>query len=369
MTQFIIFISLALVILFGAHYLLYFSVIKFFSIVNSFYKNILLAVLSFLAVSFVLSSILARIQENILTRAFYFVSGYWLGLLLNFIMAVAVIWLIVGIAGFSGMNINRTFLAAIFFVLAIIYSFYGVWNALNPRIKNIFISIPNLPEQWKGKKIVQISDLHLGYVHGENFIRKVVDKINLINPEAVVITGDLFDGMDGNLDYLAVSIKKIYAKKGIFFVTGNHETYLGIDKVFAALEKIDVKILQDEVVDVDGLKIIGLSYPNAGEKKDEAGILKSLKKDFVGQPNILLYHAPFDIDKIKESGVNLQLSGHTHKGQIFPFGYITKLVYKGYDYGLFEMGDYTLYTTSGTGTWGPTMRTGSTPEIVVITLQ
>lgn len=369
MAQFIIFISLALVILFGAHYLLYFSVIKFFSIVNSFYKNILLATLSFLAVSFVLSSILARIQENILTRAFYFASGYWLGLLLNLIMAVAVIWLIVGIAGFSGMNINRTFLATIFFVLAIIYSFYGVWNALNPRIKNISVSIPNLPEQWKGKKIVQISDLHLGHVHGEDFMRKVSGKINLINPKVVTITGDLFDGMDGNLDYLAMAIKEIHAEKGIFFVTGNHETYLGVDKAFAALKKTDVKILQDEVVDVDGLKIIGLNYPNRGENKNEVEILQLLKKDFAGQPNILLNHAPFDIDKIKESGINLQLSGHTHKGQIFPFGYITKLVYKGYDYGLFEMGNYTLYITNGVGTWGPTMRTGNTPEIVAITLQ
>ena len=158
-------------------------------------------------------------------------------------------------------------------------------------------------------------------------------------------------------------------ERGIFFITGNHENFLGTDQVFAAFQNTRVRILQDQVVDVDGLKVIGISYPKRGENKDVVGVLHSLEKYFAGKPNVFLFHAPVHIEEFKNSGVNLQLSGHTHRGQIFPFRYITELVYKGHDYGLYRMGDYTLYTTNGAGTWGPAMRTGNTPEIVVVTLQ
>ena len=104
------------------------------------------------------------------------------------------------------------------------------------------------------------------------------------------------------------------------------------------------------------------------EKKDIVAVLDSLKSDFLGKPNILLYHAPTNIEQIKEAGVNLELCGHTHKGQLFPLKYIVNLIYKGYGYGLHQFGDYTLYVSSGTGSWGPPMRTGSDSEIVVITL-
>ncbi len=356
--QIIIFIILGLVVLGGAHYFLYFSVIRFFQITNALYKNILLAIISFLAVSFVLALFLAHWQENFFTRDFYLKSGFWLGLLVNLILASIIVWLIILVFR----NTNASILAAVFFALALIYSLYGVWNAINPQIKNISVNIPGLPEQWKDKKIIQLSDVHLGIIYKDDFMRSIVEKINSINPEIVAITGDLFDGMDGNLDSLTGSLNDIKAKNGVFFVTGNHETYLGAEKVFAALEKTKVKILKDEVVDLNGLKLIGINYNNDA-------VFESLKNDFKGRPNILLYHSPTNIDQFKEGGVNLQLSGHTHKGQIFPFGYITKLIYSGYDYGLHQWGNFTIYTTSGAGTWGPTMRTGNTPEIVVITLQ
>jgi hypothetical protein len=250
-----------------------------------------------------------------------------------------------------------------------VYSVYGIWNADHPQIKNITVTIPNLPQQWKNKIIVQLSDVHMGHVYRADFLRRIVAKVNAVHPDMVVITGDFFDGMDGDLQQLVRPLNDLGPEKGIFFITGNHETFLGIDKVFAAFQNTRVQILQDQVVDVDGLKVIGIGYPSRGENKDVVGVLHSLKKDFVGRPNLLLFHAPVHIDEFKNSGVNLQLSGHTHQGQIFPFRYITELVYKGYDYGLHRIGDYTLYTTNGAGTWGPAMRTGNIPEVVVITLQ
>jgi len=366
--QIAIFIILALAIIFGAHFLLYFSVIKIFSVYAVFHRRILLAILAFLSVSFILSTFIIYWRENFFTRSFYFISGFWLGLLVNLLIASLLAWIVIFVLKFFGAKADFSFFGAIFFALAIFYAVYGVWNAFNPRVKNISVDIPNLPENWKGKKIVQISDLHIGHIHKKKFLDKVVKEVNSAQPELAAITGDLFDGMDGAMDYLPEAVNSIKAEKGVYFITGNHETYFGLKNVYEILKDTKIIPLYDRVVDIAGLKIIGVSYPERGANKNLAETIGRLKKDFYGQPNILLYHSPTDIEAFKESGVNLQLSGHTHKGQIFPFGFITKFIFKGYDYGLFKMGDYTLYSSCGTGTWGPPMRTGNTPEIVVITL-
>jgi len=270
---------------------------------------------------------------------------------------------------YANITLNKGVFGIIFLGLAFFVSLYGIWNALHPVIKNVTIHIPNIPEEWKGKKIVQLSDVHLGHVYQTGFLRNIVEKVNTLHPKIVVITGDLFDGMDGRLDSLVQPFDAIETENGIFFVNGNHETYLGIEKSLAILQKTRVILMNDNVLDVDGLKIIGINYPNRGEKKDITTVLASLKNQFFEEPNILLYHAPENIDAIKQSGVSLMLSGHTHQGQQFPFRFITNLVHKGYDYGLYTLGDFSLYITSGVGTWGPTMRIGTQSEIVAFTLE
>jgi len=362
-------VLLLLSILFGAHYLLYVSTLYFFSITNILLKQILLFGMAFFALSFIISSLVSHWKENALTRFFYFISGLWLGILTNLMLATIAVFAIIWFAKLIGFNGNPMILGTILFCLALVYSFYGAWEAFNPVIKKISVTIPDLPENWRNKKIVQISDMHLGHIYKQEFVRQIVDKINSINPALVVITGDLFDGMDGNLDNICSPFSELKLKNGIFFVTGNHETYLGIERAYAALEKTNVKIMRDEVADLDGLKLIGINYPLRGEKKDPVIVLESLRKDFFGKPNIFLYHTPVSIKQFSQNGINLQLSGHTHAGQLFPFEWVTKLAYKGYDYGFYQIGAYSLYVSSGTGTWGPAMRTGGKSEITVITLQ
>lgn len=368
-----IFISLffitTIIALFAAHWFLYFSLIRFFGLQSSTNKWTIAAVLFFLAVSFIVALLLTHWKENEFTRALYYLSGFWLGFLANLVLSLAIAWIIFLIVRYFGIEINSGILGAVFILLAVAYSVWGVWNASNPVIKQINVSIPNLPAAWKGQKIVQLSDVHLGLTNRKDFMEKVVQKVNAENPAAVMITGDLFDGMDGDLGTLATPINDIKAPKGIYFVTGNHETYLGLKEVFAALEKTAVKVLNDEMMDADGLKIIGTSYPEMEGNKNIPEVLSGLKAKYFGQPNVLLYHSPSDINQIKNMGINLELCGHTHKGQIFPFHLITKMIFHGYDYGLHTLGNYTLYTTSGTGSWGPPMRTEGRGEIVVITLQ
>ena len=123
---------------------------------------------------------------------------------------------------------------------------------------------------WQGKKLVQLSDVHLGRVLGADFLSRVVDKVNAQNPAMVLITGDLFDGADGNLEELVAPLNRLVAPQGIYFVTGNHETYLGVQRSCAALRETPVRVLTDERVVVDGLQVIGISYPERGHALDFA---------------------------------------------------------------------------------------------------
>jgi uncharacterized protein len=362
------FLALGVAVLFGSHYFLYFSLIHFFSITDKTDARILLAVITLLSLSFIISSIIAHIKENSLSRVFYFLSGFWLGFLVNLTLATIFLWIVILAAEFFDYEIIRKPLTVFFYLIALGYSVYGSWNATRPRIKNIKVSIPGLPEHWKNKKMVQLSDLHIGHIFKSSFVSKIVDQINAIKPEITVITGDLFDGMDGNFDLSLKILDTMHSKKGIFFITGNHETFLNTSVIFSALEKTNVRVMRDEVIDLDGLKLIGINYPEHKEIKDPLKVIEDLKPQFSGNPNILLFHTPTNICQFKNSGVNLMLSGHTHRGQIFPFKYIAQILFKGYDYGLHKIDNFTIYITSGAGTWGPTMRTGNAPEIVVITL-
>lgn len=362
-------LAIFLGVLFGAQFFLYVSIVRFFSIIDISNKLVVSMSTAFMPLSFIIASTLAALKENAFTRNFYIFSGVLLGVMANLFLASLAIWMVLWISRVLNISIPIPLLAVAIFSIALVVSLYGVWNTGHPVTKKIVVTIPNLPDTWKGKRIVQLSDVHLGYVYQPAFMERVAAQVDALEPEMVVITGDLFDGMDGNLELSMDPLNAIRSKQGTFFVNGNHETYFGLDKTYALLDKTDIRVLKDEVVDINGLKVIGIGYPERGSRKDVVGTLLALADRWRGHPNILLFHAPTHIDEFAQAGINLQLSGHTHKGQIFPFNFITKIMYKGHDYGLYVNGKYTLYTTNGVGTWGPSMRIGNRPEIVEITLQ
>jgi len=363
---FIFFFSIFIVILGGTHFFLYFSLVKFLNIEAAGSKIWLAVIIFFLAISFIVSSILTHYSENFVMKALYFSSGLWLGAGLNLIMAFIVSWIIVGIARVSGFQFDHRYLVIFSIIFAVVYAGYGVWNAYHPKIKNITVKINNLPEAWRGKTAVQLSDVHLGHILGANFLAGVVQQVNAENPDMVFITGDLFDGMDGNLDTLVGPLNDIKAPEGTYFVTGNHETYLGVSNALAVLEKTPVKVLNDELVNIDGMQIVGVSFPERGTSKNIEETIKNMSGFNAGNPSILLYHNPRQVEQARNSGVNLQLAGHTHKGQLFPIRFIDLLIYGKYYYGLHQEGNFSIYTSAGVGTWGPTIRTDADPEIVVI---
>ncbi len=387
----ILFLAVILAITTATHLLLYKAIVSFWGITSPLAKSILLGGLVLLSLSFMASFFLLRIQENQFSIGFYIFSATWTGLFLNLLMAAGACWLLISLLRIIGQNPNTRWIVAIGLLLAGLYTAYGIWNALHPRVKEITVTIKELPPQWRNKIIVQLSDIHLGHVHGHRFLDGIIDKVNGIQPEIILITGDLFDGMDASFFDLAKPLDRLRAPQGVYFVTGNHETYVGLKRALQVLSQTRIRVLNNEVINIDGLEIIGVGYPGIYDKSDIRGLDKLEQSSSNHAPRILLFHTPTSIrlkdeDEFdqhfttywipdtsfklpRELGVGLQLSGHSHAGQIVPFGLLTKLIYKGYDYGMRREGDFSIYTTSGLGTWGPPMRTGNSPEIVVIKLQ
>jgi predicted MPP superfamily phosphohydrolase len=386
----ILFLAVILAITTGAHLLLYKAIVSFGGVTNPLVKSILLVSLVLLALSFMASFFLLRIQENQFTIGFYIFSATWTGLFLNLLLAAGACWLLISLLRIIGQNPNTRWIAAVGLILAILYTAYGIWNALHPRIKDVTVTLKSLPPEWQNKTVVQLSDIHLGHVHGQRFLDNIITKVNAIQPEIIFITGDLFDGMDASFFDLIKPLDQLSASQGVFFVTGNHETYVGLKRALDVLSRTRIRVLNNEVINIDGLQIIGVGYPGIHDRDDIRGLEKLELPSANHAPRILLFHTPTSIrlkdeDEFgqhfstywipdtsftlpRELGVDLQLSGHSHAGQIAPFGLLTKLIYKGYDYGLRREGDFSIYTTSGVGTWGPPMRTGNSPEIVVIRL-
>lgn len=373
---------------FGFHFFVFRSIIKFFRIENSRTRKILSAAFIFLSLSFIISILLTRWRDNVFTKTFYILSASWVGVLMNLLTASLLLWALVFVLRLAKRKYNYQPAGVIIFSLAIIYSFFGAYKAFNPVITNVEAEISGLNEEWRDKTIVQLSDVHLGNVHGRRFLEKIIKKIDAINPDLVLITGDLFDGMNGNLDSFTEPLNRIKTKKGVYFVTGNHEYYLGVKKPLNFLLKTKINILYNQIVDIDGLQIVGVSFPLPDVKNNLDETFRNYKES---EPSILMFHTPTSIndDKksqsstqvssywrpytdfsfAKEKGIDLQLSGHSHGGQIFPFTLLTKYLYNGYYYGLKKEGSFSIYTSSGTGTWGPPMRTGTKSEIVVIRLK
>jgi predicted MPP superfamily phosphohydrolase len=367
---FAVFFLVALSVLYFAHYFLYVSIVHFFAVSGGGRKLTLALIIFLLPTSFIAVEILARRTANLFFNALFFSSTLWLGVAATLLTFFVVAWVLWGASRLLTHSPSPALFGWAAVVLAGLYSGYGVWNARHPRIEDVTVKIRNLPSAWSGRKAVLLSDVHLGHILGAPFLEDLVQKINAQEPAIVFIVGDLFDGGDGNLDALVHPLNSLKAPLGTYFVTGNHETYLGVERAYAALATTPAKVLRDEMVVIDGLQIIGVSYPERGFSRNLAEVLANLPGFKPRQmPSLLLYHNPTAVEEAKKAGISLQLSGHTHHGQIFPIQFISRLIYGKYYYGLHVEGDYTIYTSSGAGTWGPMMRTGNHPEIAVIHLE
>lgn len=361
---FILIIGVIVVAIGGSHAFLYFTVAHFFAL-GDVGEYLIIAGLVTLPSAFIASIIAAHYRDTWLVRVLYYISGLWLGFVTHCTLVWILLWWGYWLARAFGYTLPMPQLVLSTGIAAVIYTIYGAWNALTPRLVEIRVRIPGLPEAWRGKTAVQLSDFHLGLVFRERFLARVMQKVKSVAPHILFITGDILDGTDGNFKSHLAPLHGYLPPWGTFFITGNHEVYLGIERVEEILKTAPLRVLNDEIAEVEGVQIIGIRYSKRSLKRDLSKVL-----DRIGftpaKPSILLYHEPEQVEEMQKKGINVQLSGHTHKGQLLPFALLTWLFYKKYHHGLHRKENYTLYTSSGVGIWGPTVRTGSVPEIVVI---
>ena len=359
------FIAVIQTILFLAHFFLYES---WTFATGGHSSGGLKLVLGVLSVSFMTASLLAFRYTNRAVRALYKVSAIWMGLLSFLLIAAAGTWVIFGLGWLVKLRLNFRWILEVLSGIGLVLGIYGLFNASWTRITRATVRLANLPDTWRGRKAALISDLHLGHVRNGSFLRRMVAKVLREEPDAIFIAGDLFDGTAIDAGRAAEPLKQLSAPQGVYFVAGNHEQFGSDHEYLNAVAAAGVRVLSNEKVEVDGMQIIGVPYRNAFERSRFVSVLHAIGLDRK-RASILLSHAPDNLDVAETAGVSLQLSGHTHLGQFVPWSWIARRIYRQFVYGLSRIGNMQVFTSSGAGTWGPPLRLGSNPEIVMLEFQ
>jgi predicted MPP superfamily phosphohydrolase len=365
-----VFISIVQSILWLGHGFFYLTLASFFGAPATSWGVKLTLIL--LSVSFVLASLLAWYSHRPLVRMFYTVSAVWMGFASYFLWASLLSWVVYGIARMAGINWEPRAVASFFFAAAVLAGLYGIINAAWLRVTRVTVALPNLPQQWRGRVAALISDTHLGHVRNGRFIRRVVTKLAALKPDVVFLAGDLYDGTSGNFAKLAEPWKVLTARHsppvvphGVYYIAGNHEEFYSDAEFLGPLLGSGVRALNNEKVDVDGLQVVGVHYRDAVHPDHYRDLLRNYRVDR-SRASVLLLHAPVHLEIAEAEGISLQLSGHTHGGQFFPWTWIAGRVWGKFIHGLQRLGGLLVYISYGAGTWGPPMRVGTTPEIVLI---
>jgi len=309
-----------------------------------------------LSLSFPACTLLEKFFPNTATMLFYTLASIWLGVLF---LLLSTLVLLEPLRPF--MNINTPLMGKSVSAFVALLSLFGLVNALFIRVAEVRIPLAGLEQPVRA---VLLSDLHVGTIHNSGFLKRVVAKTNDLQPEVIFITGDFFDGTGPITGTTVQPLAGLQARS--FFIMGNHEKFFGMDRVQGLMEPVGVRVLRNEVEQYRGLQIIGIDYPERENSKDNE-VIGGLTFDRA-RPSVLLYHSPVGIEEARRAGVSVQLSGHTHNGQLYPFNFFAKLLYR-YTRGLYDLDGLLLYVTPGTGTWGPPMRLGSSNEITLITFE
>jgi uncharacterized protein len=347
----ILFMILFVSVVFSMYYYTIYSFAKLFSYNN--FKVIIISSFSLLSL-LIFSSIIIKSFLNIFTRVIYIISNLILGII--FISFFIFIFYKIFSYFIAVPEIYSKYFILIIILLLTIISIYSGYSI---KVKEIDIVFPVKKEI----KLVHLSDVHIGAIHNGPYIKRIVDKTNNLNPNLIVITGDLFDGSAMPSEE---AIRYLNNFNGPTFLSfGNHEYYEGEEKVNKALSKTRLVPLRNELVQFDSLQIFGADDPSFGKSLKE--ILPNA--EFSDRmPVILLYHQPKDIEVAQEYKINLILSGHTHKGQIFPFSILAYFGNNRFLSGLYYLENTILYVSEGSGTWGPPLRIGSRNTITLIRL-
>jgi uncharacterized protein len=360
----VIFVSVVQSILFLTHFFIY-KTWTFAAPENEATALWLKVAVGALSVSFLAASLLAFRYSNPTVRTLYRIAAVWLGIVSFLFFAAGVSWVIFGVARLAGVGVNFHVIVAVLYAASVLVGVAGVLNAGWTRIRRITVRLENLPETWRGRTAALVSDLHLGHVRNGRFLRRIVAQVMRENPDAVFLAGDLYDGTAIDAGKAAEPLRALRAPQGTYFVAGNHEQFGDDSRYLQAVSNAGVRVLHNEKVEADQLQIVGVPYNQASRDENFQKVLRQIGVDR-NRASILLTHAPDRPHIAEREGISLQVSGHTHVGQFYPWTWMARWIYRQFVYGLSRIGKMLIYTSSGAGTWGPPLRLGSSPEIVFL---
>jgi uncharacterized protein len=302
---------------------------------------------------------------------FKMIGSYWFAVLQYALLLLPItnlIALIVILSGFSK-EMVITLAGIIDLVIFGILFMYGSFNAYSPVVRSYTVTIPNLHSKGPGLKIAMASDMHFGHLSGVAHLRRLVKEIDGLKPDIILLPGDIID--DDPEPFIQKKMgdimKDLSAPLGVFGVLGNHEYYGGaIPQFVAEMDRIGIRILQDEVVKIeDYFYLVGRKDKTDSKRESIEALLKNLNPDL---PIIMMDHQPSDIKQAEKFGVDILLSGHTHRGQMAPNHLITKKIFD-LDWGYRQFNQLHAIVSSGFGFWGPPIRIGSRSEVVEIVVK
>jgi predicted MPP superfamily phosphohydrolase len=376
----LLFLAVALSIVFGVHYFLWVRLVRDPAWPAGWTRGLTWALVVFGA-SIPLGIFASRGLSRQAATPFAWLAYTWMGVMFLLFFSLLPAELVRAGARLGGVDPERRLaLARILSVGAGLLSFVtagaGVASVLSRvGVKQVRVPIAKLPKALSGYTIVQLTDVHVGPTIGRDFIEQIVRTTNTLSPDLVAITGDLVDGSVEELGHLVEPLRELRAKDGVFFVTGNHEYYSGVDAWIAHLRTLGIRVLRNERVPIRGAEgdagfdLAGVDDTSAhnfghGHGQDVPGALAG--RD-ASRAVVLLAHQPKAVRDASKLGVDLQLSGHTHGGQIWPWGYAVRLD-QPHVAGLHDHEGTAIYVSRGTGYWGPPMRVAAPAEITRIEL-
>ena len=246
---------------------------------------------------------------------------------------------------------------------------YGMKTALGgPQLDRIQLPMAKLPRAMDGTRLAVVSDIHLGPLTGANHATRIVNLINSVNADIVCVVGDLVDGSVAELGRFAAPLADIQSRYGAYFVTGNHEYYSGHEEWIEEVARLRVRPLRNERLEINGLDLAGVNDVGGAEFDDAPDFTRALGDRDTSRPVVLMAHQPVAAVDAAPFGVDLQVSGHTHGGQMAPFNLLVPLQQPVVS-GLGSVDGVPVYVTNGAGWWGPPVRVGAPPQVSVIELR
>ncbi|NNU75948.1 metallophosphoesterase [Clostridium estertheticum] len=338
-------------------------------------------VIGLIASAYIVSMLLSSYIPSVVLNSLNIVGSYWMGIIFYLILLLPIIDLIRFLnskISFIPRNINETANLSIIIAMVVIVCLsglmvYGTWSARSPKVTKYDLNVNKPQGDLKALKIIMVSDIHLGFVVDNKRLTVMVNKINELKPDIVLIPGDI---IDSSLEpfvkqNMSDNFKRLKSKYGVYACLGNHdEMGRSVEDVVKTFNACGINVLRDKAILINnsfyviGRDDISQETQTKIKRKDLSDIIKDLDKS---RPLILMDHQPRDFADTQKNEIDLQVSGHTHRGQLFPANLITNLIFE-IDYGYLKKNNSNFIVSSGYGTWGPPIRIGSRSEIVEINL-